>query len=160
MTQPAHFFDLGGTLLALSDDNEIATDEYGRVTVLPGVRERLVRLAGSLVFVVTNQAGIAEGTLTSRRLASFWTQLATSVNGVITAHAVCTHARDAKCGCRKPRPGLVLGLADTHRVNLAESVMIGDTDVDRRLTAAAGIGRFFWAKDYFAANDEIDGRSG
>jgi hypothetical protein len=27
--------------------------------------------------------------------------------------------------------------------------MVGDTHIDRRLAAAAGIGRFIWAADYF-----------
>jgi histidinol phosphatase-like enzyme len=64
MNRSAHFFDLGGTLLALDNNNEIAYDRHGRATILPGVRERLSTLVTTPVFVVTNQAGIAEGTLT------------------------------------------------------------------------------------------------
>jgi hypothetical protein len=43
MRRPAHFFDLGGTLLALDGHNEIAHDEHGHVTILPGVRLLRVR---------------------------------------------------------------------------------------------------------------------
>ena len=66
-----------------------------------------------------------------------------------TYTTACAHPRDAGCGCRKPAPGLILGLAETHRVDLARSVMVGDTAVDRLLAANAGIGRFTWAVDYF-----------
>jgi D-glycero-D-manno-heptose 1,7-bisphosphate phosphatase len=149
MKAPAHFFDLGGTLLALDDQDEIACNESGRVTILPGVRERLATLAATPVFVVTNQAGIAAGTLTAERFHNFCTQLSAGTGDAVTAYAACTHPRDAGCACRKPKPGLVLSLAETHRIDLAMSVMIGDTDADRRLAASAGIGRFIWAGDYF-----------
>ena len=145
----AHFFDLGGTLLALDGHDEIAYDRHGRVTILPGVRERLAALAGTPVFVVTNQAGIADGTLTAERFHDFCAQLSAATAHAVTAYAACTHPRDARCECRKPLPGLVLGLARTHGIELAESIMVGDTDTDRRLSEAAGIGRFVWAAEYF-----------
>jgi D-glycero-D-manno-heptose 1,7-bisphosphate phosphatase len=152
MRHPAHFLDLGGTLLALDDHDEIAYDQHGCVTIQPGVRERLAALAGTPVFVVTNQAGIAEGTLTAERFHDFCNQLADGTGDAVTAFAACTHPRDAGCGCRKPKPGLVLRLAEIHRIDLSRSVMVGDTDVDRRLTVTAGIGRFLWAADYFGTH--------
>jgi D-glycero-D-manno-heptose 1,7-bisphosphate phosphatase len=149
MRRPAHFFDLGGTLLALDEHDEIAYDEQGRVAILPGVRRRLAALAGTPVFVVTNQSGIANGTLNADRFHDFCEQLSSAAGDVITAYAVCAHARSAGCGCRKPKPGLVLNLAETHRIDLATSTMVGDTDTDRQLAAAACIGRYVWATDYF-----------
>jgi D-glycero-D-manno-heptose 1,7-bisphosphate phosphatase len=145
MRRAAHFFDLGGTLLALDDHDEIAYDEHGRVTILPGVPERLAALAGTPVFVVTNQAGIAEATLTTQQFNDFCAQLSADIGDTVTGYAACTHPRHAGCGCRKPKPGLVLSIAETHRIDLARSVMVGDTDVDRRLAASAGIGRLIWA---------------
>ena len=50
----AFFFDLGGTLLRVEDD-EIWKDEAGHVELLPGVEEKLESLHGTPVFVVTNQ---------------------------------------------------------------------------------------------------------
>jgi histidinol phosphatase-like enzyme len=99
MKRPAHFFDLGGTLLALDDHDEIAYDGHGRITLMAGVRERLTALAGTPVFVVTNQAGIADGTLTIERFEDLCAQLSASAGGAITAYAVCTHSRDLGCGC-------------------------------------------------------------
>lgn len=149
LKRPGSFFDLGGTLLALDEHNEIAVNRHGQATLLTGVRERLASLAGSPVFVVSNQAGIAEGTLSSERLDGFCSQLS-AATGAITAYAICTHARDAGCGCRKPRPGLVIRLAEAHDIDLTRSVMIGDTRNDQELATAAGIGSFYWAADYFA----------
>ncbi|WP_230394449.1 HAD-IIIA family hydrolase [Plantactinospora alkalitolerans] len=148
MRRPAHFFDLGGTLLALDDHDEIAFDEHHRVTILPGVTRRLAALAGTPVFVVTNQAGLADGTLTPGRFHDLCDQLSTATQGVVTDYAVCAHPRDAGCTCRKPRPGLVLGLARAHHIDLATSTMIGDTETDRELAVAAGIGHFTWAAEF------------
>jgi D-glycero-D-manno-heptose 1,7-bisphosphate phosphatase len=152
MRPSAYFFDLGGTLLALDDHDEIAYDESGRVDILPGVRERLAELTATPVFVVTNQAGIAEGTLTAERFHDFCAQLSAGTGDTVTAYAACTHRRHAGCACRKPKPGLLLSLAETHRIDLARSVMVGDSDADRRLAASAGIGRFIWAWDYFGTD--------
>ncbi|MFD0577303.1 HAD hydrolase-like protein [Dactylosporangium darangshiense] len=58
--------------------------------------------------------------------------------------------RDAGCGCRKPKPGLVLRLSKVHGIDLAASTMVGDAENDRLLAVAAGIGRFVWAADYMA----------
>jgi len=148
MSRSAHFFDLGGTLLAL-DGDEIARDQTGRATILPRVVAMLSALAGSPVFVVTNQAGLADGTLTRAQFDGFCAQLSTATSGVVTEYAVCAHPRDAGCACRKPQPGLVLRLAAVHHIDLAASVMVGDTETDRQLAAAAGVGRFAWAAGYF-----------
>jgi histidinol phosphatase-like enzyme len=50
---------------------------------------------------------------------------------------------------RKPKRGLVLTLAEVHGLDLEASTMIGDSDLDRRVADAAGIGHFSWAADYF-----------
>jgi D-glycero-D-manno-heptose 1,7-bisphosphate phosphatase len=76
---------------------------------------------------VTNQAGIAEGTLTAERFHDFCAQLSAGTGAAVTACAACTHPRGAGCACRKPKPGLVLSLAETHRIDLARSVMVGDS---------------------------------
>src|SRR5205085_441872 len=94
--------------------------------------------------VVTNQA-----TVTAERLAGIRAQVVAGAAGVLTAFAACTHPVTAGCSCRKPRPGLVLRLAAEHGIDLAASLLVGDTETDRLLACAAGIGRFAWAADYF-----------
>jgi len=42
------------------------------------------------------------------------------------------------CACRKPKPGMLLELAERYNINLAESYMIGDTSVDVMTAANAG----------------------
>lgn len=147
---PAVFLDLGGTLLALDDRGEIAYTADGAVTILPGVTARLATLAPTPVLVVTNQSGLADGTLSHARLQAAFDQLTAATGHTISGYAVCPHPRDGGCRCRKPRPGLVHDLAAGHHIDLAASIMVGDTDVDRQLAANAGIATFHWAHDYFA----------
>lgn len=149
-TYDALIFDLGGTLLAIADD-EIATDGRGRVRILPGVSEALRALAGQPVFVVTNQQGVALGSLSEAEARGFIEQVNGSVGDAVTDYRICMHRADAGCPCRKPRPGMLLDLARAHGLDLARSLMVGDSENDRRCAEAAGLGHFVWAADFFAA---------
>lgn len=144
----AWFFDLGGTLLRIEDD-EIAVDSEGQVSPLPGVAARLAAMRDQAIFVISNQAGVAEGTLARTEADGFVQQLNGLSDNAITDWKFCFHAREAYCACRKPKPGLILALARRHQIALPECVMIGDSQNDRKAAAAAGIGRFIWAAEYF-----------
>ena len=123
----ATIFDLGGTLLAIEDD-EIATDGQGRVRLLPGLNGTLKALAGQPVFVVTNQQGVARGSLTEANTRGFIEQLDAAADGIVSDYRISMHWADAGCPCRKPRPGMLLDLAE-----------------------AARIGHFVWAEAFFSA---------
>lgn len=58
--------------------------------------------------------------------------------GQIRAVAYCPHRPDEDCGCRKPRPGLLLDLARSYDVDLGSSVVIGDALTDIEAGQAAG----------------------
>lgn len=145
----AYFFDLGGTLLALEQD-EIALTATGKVTLLPGVRDRLLSLRGKPVFVITNQAGVALGQLSAATARSFIDQINAEVEQIITDYRICMHHPQAGCPCRKPQPGMVLELTQMYTLNLAQAVMIGDTANDEQCAQRAGIGTFLWARSFFS----------
>lgn len=145
----AYFFDLGGTLLALEGD-EIACSEMGKVTLLPGVREHLLPLRGTPVFVITNQAGVALGQLSEATARGFIDQVNFAIGQVITDYRICMHHPLAGCPCRKPQPGMVIDLARTHAIDLAQAVLIGDTTNDEQCAQRAGIGTFLWAHTFFS----------
>ena len=147
-TYEAWFFDLGGTLLAIAED-EIARDRAGRVQALPGVVDRLKAMRSDLIFVVSNQAGVAEGSLGADEADNFVHQLNALTGGAIRDWRFCTHPKTAGCRCRKPKPGLLLDLARVHDVELAKSVMIGDGENDKFCAEAAGIGQFVRAHEFF-----------
>jgi len=130
----AVFLDKDGTLV---DDIPYNVDP-ARITLLPGVGESLRRLqdAGFLLFVVSNQPGVALGRFPAAALTAVEARIDELLTGhgvVISAYAWCTHApasvRSAStlaCTCRKPRPGLILDTAGTHGVAPERSWMVGD----------------------------------
>ena len=100
--------------------------------ILPGVTEACdaLRRAGFVLIVVSNQPDVARGT--QRR------EVVERINGVLRRQVpiddirVCYHDNPDHCGCRKPRPGLLLDAAREWDVDLASSVMVGDrwTDIE------------------------------
>lgn len=147
----AYFFDLGGTLLAIQHD-EIAQTNNGRVMLLPGVRDVLNPLRGKLVFVITNQAGVALGYLTGSQVRGFIEQLDADIGHIMTDYRICMHHPAANCLCRKPRPGMILDLAKTYDIDLSTAVMVGDTAADQSCAQSAGIGTFHWSQSFFGGS--------
>lgn len=150
--KPAVFFDRDGVLNV--DHGFVGTPE--RWDWVPGAPEAVKRCndLGYLVVVVTNQSGIGRGYFTQD---AFWRLMAWANARLRDRGAhwdavyVCPHHPTAglgafrrDCACRKPAPGLFdLALADWE-VDLARSLVVGDSDRDLAAGAARGIaGRLF-----------------
>ena len=126
------FLDKDGTLIHDVPYNV----EPERIALLPGVGSALRRLqdAGYLLFVVSNQPGVALGRFpaSALRVVEARVDELVGLHGVVfTAYCWCPHppvgVRNAiACTCRKPRPGLLLDAAATHGVALDRSWMVGD----------------------------------
>lgn len=140
----AAFFDRDGTLIKdvsyLSDLRDIQ--------FLPGAIDLCLRLQaeGHLLFVVTNQSGIARGFFdcafvekTHRHLAQLFAD-----NGVhFTQFYYCPHHPSQNCLCRKPSPGMLMQAAQEHEIDLQKSIMFGDRASDVQAGVAAGCKSFY-----------------
>jgi D-glycero-D-manno-heptose 1,7-bisphosphate phosphatase len=116
---------------------------------VPGAPQaiKLLKDAGFLVIVVTNQSGIARGYYSDRDVALLHNHIndelarfGTTIDGFF----VCPHhpqgivERYAEaCDCRKPLPGLLLAAAEKYAIDLGNSYLVGDkaTDVEAGLQA-------------------------
>jgi len=103
--------------------------------LLPGVPEACSRLraAGFLLVVVTNQPDVGRGTLDRATVELIHAEMCRRLP--IDLVKVCYHAGEKygePCGCRKPRPGMLLEAARELEIDLASSFMVGDRwrDVD------------------------------
>ena len=145
------FLDLAGTVLRLDESRELPLDESGAVIVglLPGVAEKLAPIRDHLIFIVTNQAKIKRGGLTMAAVETALTQLDHKLGEILTGWQICPHDDADRCLCRKPRPGMILELAEMYGVDLKTSTMVGDQKVDEQAAAAAGVATFIYAKDFF-----------
>jgi len=116
------------------------TDEWHPI---PGSIEAIVDFskAGYTVTVASNQSGLARGLFDRNALRAMHRKLRRLVGakgGHIDRIVVCPHGPQDGCDCRKPAPGLLLGLARHYRTSLDGVPAIGDSLRDLEAAAAAG----------------------
>src|SRR3984957_4261949 len=147
----ALFFDLAGTLVAMDETRQLPIDAHGNVTItlLPGVREKLLPIHDHLMFVVTNQAGVKRGRFRLAQVEAAMAELDRQLDDILTGWLICPHDDADGCQCRKPKGGMILELAEIHGVDLKGSTMVGDQEVDEQAARASGVGKFIYAKDFF-----------
>ena len=144
MTRRAVFLDRDGVLNAVvvRDGRPYPPLSEADLHLLPGVPEacQVLRDAGFLLIMVTNQPDIARGTLSADVVTSINSRLQRelSLDGV----SVCPHDGDG-CDCRKPKPGLLLEAANRLGIDLGASYMIGDRWRDTEAGQNAGCSAVF-----------------
>lgn len=95
-----------------------------------------LRARGILLAVVTNQSGVAKGLIATDQLAQVNARVE-ELLGPFDSWQVCVHDAGDGCGCRKPRPGMVLAAAEALGVKPDRCVLIGDTGGDVQAALAA-----------------------
>ncbi|MDD2237013.1 MAG: HAD family hydrolase [Kiritimatiellae bacterium] len=153
--KPAVFLDRDGTLNQMVYDETHGIMDSPRrpeqLRLLPGAAEliRRLRTLHFEIIVVTNQPGIAKGTLTEEELDAVNARLAELLreeDAAWDALEFCPHHPSegtradlvGPCDCRKPKPGMMLKAARERGLSLRESWMIGDGLVDIQAGQAAG----------------------
>lgn len=125
----ALFLDRDGTLTQMTMGQYV--NHWQDLKLIDNVAECLLpfQRAGWKLFVVTNQPGLAMGhfnqlmlNLMNARLM----ELLANEGVFLTRIYTCTHAKDAGCKCRKPRPGLLARAAVDYGVSCRRSWMVGD----------------------------------
>jgi D-glycero-D-manno-heptose 1,7-bisphosphate phosphatase len=106
----------------------------------------LLAAAGFLLIVVTNQPDLARGAATVEEVDAI--NHALSERLPLTSVRICPHDDADDCGCRKPRPGLLLAAASDFNINLAASVMVGDRWRDVEAGQRAGCRTVWIRHDY------------
>ena len=99
---------------------------------------------GYLIFVITNQAGIARGYYDHNDFAllTSWMTGQFKQNDILISKVYyCPHhpGFDKECDCRKPNPGMIFQAQKEFDVDLANSVLIGDKESDLQAGKNAGI---------------------
>lgn len=141
MLKPGVFLDRDGVLVEPIMRGGVPYAPLRRedFRLMPGAAEatRRLRDAGFVVVVVTNQPEVRRGSLLPELLEEFHRELRQQVP--LDDVLACCHDDGDGCGCRKPRPGLILEAARRHSIDLAASWLVGDTDRDLGAARAAGI---------------------
>ncbi|MGA0605236.1 D-glycero-alpha-D-manno-heptose-1,7-bisphosphate 7-phosphatase [Phenylobacterium sp. VNQ135] len=137
---PAVFLDRDGVLNAIVRRGEtISSPRTPEELVLEPEAEsslRALKRRGLPLFVVTNQPDVRRGLMTPAALDEIHRRLRSALP--VDDIAACLHDNADACACRKPKPGLLLDLAQRHGIDLARSWMVGDQDRDIACGRAAG----------------------
>jgi D-glycero-D-manno-heptose 1,7-bisphosphate phosphatase len=148
--------DFGGTLARLVD-NRTVVGEDGNPVLLPGVEATLARVRPGFdaCFIVSNQGRVGRGEIEEAEVRRRFAWVNERLGRPFTDWRLCPHNDGDGCACRKPRPGMFLELAARHGIDLGRSTHVGDSERDRAAAAAAGIGTFVPAREFFGwAADE------
>ncbi|MBN2141066.1 MAG: HAD-IIIA family hydrolase [Desulfovibrionaceae bacterium] len=110
---------------------------------LPGALEavRLLKRAGYLVLVVSNQAGIARGEMTGQDLEAVHRAMRADLRAQdadVDAIYVCPHGWDEGCECRKPKPGMLFQAQREFCLDLSRTPFVGDDERDVQAGRSAG----------------------
>jgi histidinol-phosphate phosphatase family protein len=148
---PAVFLDRDGTLNR--EANRVKTVEG--LEILPGVPQAVALLNRSdyRAIVITNQPVVARGDCDEHGLQRIHDKLETLLGmegAYLDGIYYCPHHPDKgfpgerpelkiRCNCRKPGTGLIKQATSDLNLDLSRSWMIGDSPVDVRTAAAAGV---------------------
>lgn len=132
--------DRDGVINHDSDQFIKSPDEWRPI---PGSLEAIARLNqwGFRVVVATNQSGVGRGLFDMDTLNAIHEKMHKAVmaaGGRIDAVFFCPHASEAKCECRKPKPGMLREIEARYNTPLAGVPSVGDSLRD--LQAAVEVG--------------------
>lgn len=145
--QPAAFFDRDGVL----NRDRGFVHRPDQFEWMPGAIDavKLLNHRGYLVFVITNQSGIARGYYTPQAVETLhvWMNEDLKRHGAhIDDFAYCPHYPEGTvaefsivCACRKPLAGMITDLGSRWPVARDTSFVVGDRDIDLQAARNAGI---------------------
>lgn len=110
---------------------------------IPGSLEAIARLCRQdyQIVIVTNQSGISRGYYSVNTLNRIHQKMLDELShfgGEISALFFCPHRDEDHCECRKPKPGMLLALAQRLKCNLNDVYVVGDSLRDIQAAQSAG----------------------
>ncbi|MFA5422658.1 MAG: HAD family hydrolase [Phycisphaerae bacterium] len=136
--KPVVFLDRDGTII----EDKGCLRNLSDVVFFPETFEALLRLSEYfLLFIVTNQPGVAKGLLSredvNRINSSIVKKLAKAGIEIADVY-VCPHERSNNCKCIKPKPYFIEKAAENYHIDIQQSFVVGDHPSDIQLAKNAG----------------------
>lgn len=148
----AAFFDRDGTVNERLVGDWVRNWDQWQWTpdAIEGIRR--IYQAGYKLILITNQRGLSIGRLSWEELH----ELHRRMNEILLDQAgcsfehiyICHHDKHENCDCRKPEPGMLLqAKKEFPDIDMKQSIMFGDRDIDEQCAQSAGVGRFFYVTE-------------
>jgi D-glycero-D-manno-heptose 1,7-bisphosphate phosphatase len=143
--RPAVFLDRDGVIVVpeFRDGRSFAPRRLEDFKLYPEAAASLQKLkqVGFLLAVVTNQSAVGNGVISRLEVEAMHEIMTRELP--LDAVKVCFHSQRDHCGCRKPKPGMILETAKELGINLKKSFMVGDSSGDVEAGRAAGCATVF-----------------
>lgn len=106
----------------------------------------LLKKLGFKIIVITNQPDVENKKISLKLINKMHRYLSKNLflDGIYT----CVHSQDSNCECRKPKIGLFLKAANSKKILLKKSYMIGDRKSDIDAGIRAGCSSIFVDRNY------------
>lgn len=139
-------FDADGTLRRCMVPGQPCPNRDGEWELFPDVKAKIEPLIGRVTFgVATNQGGIAAGFLSYDDAVTLLWKMMEEIEPLTTRvdHpwllAVCAHAPNVGCDCRKPAPGLLHTICRGAGIDPKDALFVGDQTSDCLAAVNAGM---------------------
>ena len=148
----ALFLDRDGTII----EHVHYINDPEKVILKEGISERMLEFQkmGYLLIVVTNQAGIARGEITptqyedvNKKMLELLAEKGIKISEVF----MCASHPDDNDPRRKPEPGMILEAAKKYGIDLASSIIVGDSEKDLEAGKRAGVGTRLHVDEFLKA---------
>ena len=116
---------------------------WGDFEFLPRSIEAIKRLTenGFSIILITNQSIVNRNMISRKTLQTIHANMKNAIEsggGQIKDMFYCPHRPEDRCGCRKPKPGMILTAKKKYNIDLSTSVMVGDRAKDIACARNAG----------------------
>lgn len=149
----AIFLDRDGVINVKPREHDYVKN-FSEFTLLPTVPKslKILKDAGFLLLVISNQRGISRGLFTEKNLESIHTALNSLLRNYydcpeVDAFYFCPHDYAENCYCRKPKPGMIYQAQKDWNIDLKKSYFIGDSLTDVECGRAVDVKTFLMASN-------------
>ncbi len=136
------FLDRDGVINEDSSAYIKSPDEFHFIPGSPEAVALLTREGGEVI-LITNQSAVGRKMMTQDTLESIFDKMRAGIEragGQVKDIFYCPHTPDEGCGCRKPKPGMILDAMKKYGIDPDSAVMVGDSAKDIECGRAAGCG--------------------
>jgi D-glycero-D-manno-heptose 1,7-bisphosphate phosphatase len=136
----AVFLDRDGVInkVLIRRGKVVTPRKFEEFEMVEGIGEEIQRIkdAEFYVFVITNQPDVARGIMPRAELEKMLSAIKSHLP--VDEIWVCPHDDDARCDCRKPKPGMIRQALDKYPVEIKGSFLVGDSWKDMELAGSVG----------------------
>ncbi|MFQ3549986.1 MAG: HAD family hydrolase [Armatimonadota bacterium] len=126
------FIDRDGVINKDRDDYVKSLDEL-EIFPYVGKAIKLLNDNGIDVIIISNQQAVAKGLMSEETLNQINQKIIDEIakyDAKIKDFRYCTHLKEDNCNCRKPKSGLLFNAAKDYYIDLDDTFMIGDREID------------------------------